>query len=396
MDGGEGGSEPMWVHELVRHIAPHCAGITAITGDVVKGSLPANVRVLRAGLRPGQNLLTAVAAAQFTLRYGKLALAEFRRNPYDLVHHVLPFALGQTINPLVPFLGRTPLIIGPVQGAGTPARFGETFGEGGNERGRPTRRPFSARLHGIAGPLLGRINTHLLRRAAAVIAISEEGALQIRAALNERVQPIVIPVGIDTSAFVLRPRRHGEQIRLLSVCYLLRRKRVDLVMRTAQKLIQAGRDVALTIVGVGPEETALKILAGELGLGERVRFVGFVPNHEVNAIYATSDVFVSASEHETWGTVFLEALACGLPVATTTHIGSRAIVSAPERGRVVAQGDVAALAAAVLEIAPDRATLERRSHQARAEIIATYDWSVIGKRYADVYADVLERASTSV
>lgn len=137
----------------------------------------------------------------------------------------------------------------------------------------------------------------------------------------------VIPTGLDLRRF--RPARDAAELAdattlrrelevpaghtvLLSVCRLAKEKNVEEVLR---HLAASGReDCTLVLVGDGPSREHLEDLAEELGIADRLRFVGGVEPAEVPRYYRMADVFVSASLSETQGLTFIEALACGLPL----------------------------------------------------------------------------------
>ena len=77
----------------------------------------------------------------------------------------------------------------------------------------------------------------------------------------------------------------------------------------------------LVIAGSGDEREALERLARELGISDRVRFLGLLPNHEVATLHAAADLFVLSSRLEATPTVVLEALACGTRAVSTDNPG---------------------------------------------------------------------------
>lgn len=106
------------------------------------------------------------------------------------------------------------------------------------------------------------------------------------------------------------------------------------------------RPARLVIFGEGPLEEELRALAGELGIGERVLFAGYV--NDPAACYAVADVVVLSSTSEGFGNVLIEAMAAGVPVVSTDAAhGPREILSGGEFGPLVPVGDAAALAAAI-------------------------------------------------
>jgi len=96
-------------------------------------------------------------------------------------------------------------------------------------------------------------------------------------------------------------------------------------------------------------EAELRQQAAELGLSDQVHFLGARPHAELASLLAAADLFVLATEREGWANVFLEAMACGLPVVTTQVGGNPEVVSQPEVGILVPFGDAEALTQAMIE-----------------------------------------------
>jgi len=83
------------------------------------------------------------------------------------------------------------------------------------------------------------------------------------------------------------------------------------------------------------------------GLEARVHFLGALPPEELKWPLSAADVFVLATRNEGWANVFLEAMACGLPVVATAVGGNREVVCRPELGTIVPFGNKAALTEAL-------------------------------------------------
>jgi glycosyltransferase involved in cell wall biosynthesis len=102
----------------------------------------------------------------------------------------------------------------------------------------------------------------------------------------------------------------------------------------------------LLFVGDGVLRPKLEAQARSLGVRERVRFLGFVNQSKLPEIYAASDMLVLASEHEAWGVVVNEAMACGVPVVVSDRVGARLdLVRTAETGETFPAKDVGFLAA---------------------------------------------------
>jgi glycosyltransferase involved in cell wall biosynthesis len=131
--------------------------------------------------------------------------------------------------------------------------------------------------------------------------------------------------------------------------------------------------VHLLLAGDGPARPELERLA-ETDPGSRVRFLGYVPYGELPALYAAADLFVHPVQEERWGVSVAEALACDLPVVTSSRVGAaHDLVIAGRNGGVYPAGDPRALAGeitaalaldAVTLAATNRAVLDRWDYPA--------------------------------
>ena len=138
---------------------------------------------------------------------------------------------------------------------------------------------------------------------------------------------------------------------LISVGGLVERKGFHRVIPLLPELLKTYPDLVYLIVGgasaEGDNRAELEKMVADLGLGAHVRFLGPKPHEELAAVLSAADVFVLATRAEGWANVFLEAMACGLPVVTTDVGGNREVVCRPELGEVVPFGDAQALGKAL-------------------------------------------------
>lgn len=171
----------------------------------------------------------------------------------------------------------------------------------------------------------------------------------------------VVGNGVDDEKF--QPRERAEARRrlglpenapvLISVGALVQRKGFHRVLEILPRLLQRHPELHYLIVGgASPEGDCaadLRAQAANLGLTARVHFLGAIPPEELAWPLSAADVFVLATSNEGWANVFLEAMACGVPVVTTDVGGNREVVCRDELGMVVPFGDTEALARALEE-----------------------------------------------
>jgi glycosyltransferase involved in cell wall biosynthesis len=144
----------------------------------------------------------------------------------------------------------------------------------------------------------------------------------------------------------------------------------DLLRAYAQA--QLGNAV-LVIAGEGPLRGELESQAAALGATPRVRFLGFVNQSQLPAIYAAADLMVLPSAYEPFAVVVNEAMCCGCPVAASDQVGAARDLVAPVRGEFVYRaGDVAALTALLKDALADR---ERLASLRQACVAQMRTWS---------------------
>lgn len=191
----------------------------------------------------------------------------------------------------------------------------------------------------------------------------------------------VVEPGTATWAKPLPHRPVGAPLRLLSVGTLVPRKGHDLVLRALAGL----DDVAwrLDIAG-GRRDPAhaaeLEAMARDLGLSDRVAFLGEVAEADLARLHAEADLFVLATRYEGYGMALADAAAAGLPIVTSE---AGTIPEGVARGGavVVPTGDVAALAAALARLLRDPGRIAELAERARAALVAPRDWQAAGRAF---------------
>jgi glycosyltransferase involved in cell wall biosynthesis len=202
---------------------------------------------------------------------------------------------------------------------------------------------------------------NLLNRADYVIAQSTDTARNAQRYYAPESPAGIIPLGIEPSdvAPVARSELGLPQDRfvLITVGRLVARKRVDNLIRAIAD--RANPNDLLVVIGSGPKKTELVSLAESLGLGHQVRFEGRVTEERKQQLLSAADVFVSASEHEGFGLVFLEAMDRGLPVVAYGHGGQTDFLRDGVTGGLAPLGNQADFIRAISKLYDDSAYRER-------------------------------------
>ena len=195
----------------------------------------------------------------------------------------------------------------------------------------------------------------VLRQASAVIAVSRSLADGARAlgAPPERVR--VVRNGVDTRVFRWRPQREarsllGLSVRgtlVLSVGNLVQTKGFDLALHALSGMKEEGKGIRYAVVGEGPLRKPLERLAERMGVQDRVRFLGEVPQDRLALWYCASDLVCIPSRREGTPNVLLEALACGAPVVASRVDGIPEVMRSGEDGLLCDPEDVPGLRTAL-------------------------------------------------
>ncbi|WP_415720425.1 glycosyltransferase family 4 protein [Photobacterium ganghwense] len=155
---------------------------------------------------------------------------------------------------------------------------------------------------------------------------------------------------------------------IISVGLLVERKGHHLVIEALSQI----PDALLLIAGTGPDERKLRQLATQLGVAERVTFLGGLSQSVLADYFAASDISVLASSREGWANVLLESMACGTPVVATNIWGTPEVVSAPEAG-VLVERDSSSIAQGLCQLLAHRPS--RRQTRQYAEQFSWDDTS---------------------
>jgi glycosyltransferase involved in cell wall biosynthesis len=139
---------------------------------------------------------------------------------------------------------------------------------------------------------------------------------------------------------------------------------------------RSGRDVVLLLVGRNLEAESLNRLVAELGVNDWVRFTGPVAERDLHIAYAASDVFALPSTYESFGFVFLEAMAHGVPVIGVRTGGVPEVIRDGETGFILdSSQDVDGLADMLVRLIEDDALRARLGGQAREWVRRQFNWA---------------------
>jgi glycosyltransferase involved in cell wall biosynthesis len=175
----------------------------------------------------------------------------------------------------------------------------------------------------------------------------------------------VIPPGTDVGRFSPDPAVPREPL-VLHVGRLKRYKATGHLLQAARRLKERGVKFTVVVVGDGDDRPRLEGLTAKFGLGEQVRFTGFIPEAEKVNWYRRAAVLAENSAKEGWGLIVMEANACGTPVVVANSPGLRDSSKDGVNGLMYEYGDVPALAEKLERLLSDESLRSRLGQQAIA------------------------------
>jgi glycosyltransferase involved in cell wall biosynthesis len=238
----------------------------------------------------------------------------------------------------------------------------------------------------------------MLERASAVHCLTDYEAEQSRRWCPE-ARLRVVPLLMDLDGFAAdpgpEPARHLlaglDPLRpnLLFMGRVDPRKGPDRLVDAVIRLHRDGLDCNVVIAGKGDADyiAALRERAASGGVGELVRFPGFVSGPTKVALLHWADLFVLPTHHDVWGIALHEALAAGTPVVTTEQVEVRDELVATG-GAVIVAADAGAFAEEIRVLSADRAALAARGAAAAKHILDSHRSDRVADEYARLYREL--------
>ena len=198
----------------------------------------------------------------------------------------------------------------------------------------------------------------------------------------------LIPLGIERPPAVTGAPR--EALGLPSAAFVMVTIGRLVARKSTLQLLQAlascdRPDVHLVVVGDGPDMAILHSAAAAAGVAERVHLLGQVSDGQKYQALAAADIFVSTSQHEGFGLVFLEAMAFGLPVVCYDRGGQTDFLKSRETGHVIKLNDLADFTRAVVEL-HDQSAVRRAIGRNNLQRVEAFFIDRCAERYENLFA----------
>lgn len=207
------------------------------------------------------------------------------------------------------------------------------------------------------------------------------------------VVPTGVQEGVATDRIAVRKELGISPLSkiMLFVGRLAIEKNIGLLLQSVRLVFESEPNSELWILGDGPMRNEAQQLARQLGIGDRVRFFGFVERRELNRYYGAADVFTFCSKTETQGLVVTEAMTYGLPAVVVSGGGAQDSVDDGVNGYVVENSEIE-VSQAVLKLFSDP-ILHARMSEAALESSKTCTVQAMVDKILEGYFEVLDGSS---
>ncbi|HEY5061964.1 MAG TPA: glycosyltransferase [Gemmatimonadaceae bacterium] len=258
---------------------------------------------------------------------------------------------------------------------------------------RMANKPLVTTLHGTDVRLARTVAfsrpafRHVMHNSTVVTAVSRWLSGEAQQVVSTPA-PVVAPMPVAAELF--SPGGARDRNRLLFVGRLNKQKGIELLLHALSRI--PDKAIHLDVVGDGEDRGKLEQLALALGVGERVRWHGALPQDELADFYRRAAALVVPSVGEGLGLVAVEAQLCETPVVAFDSGGIPDVVQHDRTGVLVGDIDAAALAAALVSLVERDDRGAALGAAGRLHALATFAPESVARRYADIYRSAISRS----
>lgn len=232
-----------------------------------------------------------------------------------------------------------------------------------------------------------------LRRSSFALSISDFGRSQLMALVDDEHwhKLHVVRCGLDPAAFKRNTHagRPREEPRIICVGRLVHHKGHAVLLEAIADLMHRGRRAKVAIVGGGPKLESLEQRSRQLGLADRVSFMGPLGQDDVRDLYEQADICCLPSFAEGVPVVLMEAMAMGVPVVATRIMGVPELVQDGLTGLLVAAGRPGELADALERLIEDPAARRRMGAAGREDVVQGFDVNRSAEKLNEIFRHTL-------
>lgn len=246
--------------------------------------------------------------------------------------------------------------------------------------------------HGLLARWRRQRSLEVYEAASTVICVSGKVLQILQAGMPKGVQSRVVYNSTDVSLFSPGPPEiNPVRQNLLAVGDLIPTKGQELILKAIARLASTFPQLHCQFIGEGTDRARLESLSSELGIAQRIQFLGRRSRAEVAEAMRRCSVFVLPSRSEGLGCVYLEAMACGKPVIACHGQGIAEIIEQGRNGWVISPDGLEELVQALSTLLQSRDLSTRMGLAGRETILSGFTLAHQARALAEIYREALER-----
>lgn len=232
-----------------------------------------------------------------------------------------------------------------------------------------------------------------LKKADKVLSTSHIMAKEAKKYTNKKIE--ITPFGVDIDLFKKKSKPYNNTFIIGNVKTLSKNYGIDVLIKSFKIVVERnpGLKLKLQIIGEGPDEGKLKVLSENLGINEKIDFLGKIENSSLPNYYNTFDIAVSLSNSESFGVVAIEAMACECPVVVSNADGFTEVVEDNKTGFIVPKNNAQAAAVAIQKFIDNSKLIDKFGENGRKRVETLYNWDENVKTMIKIYTSFLESKS---
>lgn len=230
----------------------------------------------------------------------------------------------------------------------------------------------------------------VMRRSNQVLSTSTQMAIEAGKYTSKNI--IITPFGVDTTIFKPDPTIKNNPIITIGTIKLLEKKYgIDTLIKAFHLALTRLNqfELYLKIIGEGSHKNSLINLVNELGISDKVEFVGYVNNSDIPKYLNQFDIFGCLSNEESFGVSVVEASSCGIPIISSNVGGLPEVVIHNKTGFLVEPNNPKKASEVIIKLVKSYSTRNRMSIEGRSFVLSNFDQKTCIEKMLKIYKEQL-------
>jgi glycosyltransferase involved in cell wall biosynthesis len=214
-------------------------------------------------------------------------------------------------------------------------------------------------------------------------------ATEVKKYTNKKIE--ITPFGVDIDLFKKKLKPQNNTFIIGNVKTLSKNYGIDVLIESFKIVVEKnpGLKLKLQIIGEGSDKEKLKVLSKNLGIDEKVDFLGKIENSLLPDYYNNFDIAVSLSHSESFGVVAIEAMACECPVVVSNADGFTEVVENNKTGFIVPKNNAQAAATTIQKYIDNKELIGKFGKNGRKRVEKYYNWNDNVIKMIEIYSKLL-------